>query len=321
MPNVRGIEGVDAILARPVTQASSPSSSRTWTPDTSLGNVGAEAPRNLGRTNSGQRAPVALVGIAPAVCSSRGRRSSRRPSRVRVVRRDSKASRESARRDKRGLGGPALREAATGPWGPARMLASRALAERRDPAAIHTAAEVFKRNVIGAERASAYGYFLTLDASVIVPLAREWLDLEDGRSRVAAATMALHSTPDDLPLIRSAFSRAWSAHSMYEICDLVDALARLPSVGPHSELRVVFTDVEYSYARRRAAVALAATDPEFPTTFAAECLWDCEEETRLIGATTVDGSVADARSGLVHLAEDPFEAEDVRDVARERIQR
>ena len=193
----------------------------------------------------------------------------------------------------------ALRELPPGPWGPARRLALLALAERRDPAAIHIAAEVFKRNVIGAERASAFGYFLALDASVIVPLARGWLDLEDGRSRVAAATMALHSTPDDLPLIRSAFSRAWSAHSMYEISDLVDALARLPSVGPHSELRVVFTDVEYSYARRRAAVALAATDPEFPTTFAAECLWDCEEETRLIGATTVDGSVADAMSGHV----------------------
>jgi len=215
----------------------------------------------------------------------------------------------------------ALREAATGPWGPARKLALLALAERRDPAAVDTAAEVFTRNVVGAERASAFRYFLALDASVILPLAREWLELEDDRSRVAAATMVLHSTPDDLPAIRAAFSCAWSAQSMYAICDLVDALGRLHTVGPHPELRVVFTDVAYSYARRRAAAALAATDPEFPTTYAAECLWDCEEETRLVGAKTLDPSVSEAKSGLVQLAEDPFEVEDVRDAAREAIQR
>jgi hypothetical protein len=213
-----------------------------------------------------------------------------------------------------------LREAATGPWGSARRLASMALAQRRDPTAVDVAAEVFARNLVGAERASAYRYFLALDVAVILPLAREWLELEDDRSRVAATTMALHGRSEDLPAIRAAFARAWAGGSMYAICDLVDAFGRLPSDGPHPEVAVVFTDVAYSYARRRAAAALAATYPEFPITHAVECLWDCEAETRLIGASKVDYSSVDAKSGLMQLVDDLFEVEDVRNAAREAME-
>lgn len=194
-----------------------------------------------------------------------------------------------------------------------------ALAQRRDPTAVDVAAEVFTRNLVAAERASAYRYFLALEVAVILPLAREWLELEDDRSRVAAATMALHGTSDDLPAIRAAFARAWAGESMYAICDLVDAFARLPLDGPHPEVALVFTDVAYSYARRRAAAALAVTDPEFPITHAVECLWDCEEETRLIGVRTVDSSAVDAKSGLMQLVDDRFEVEDIRNAAREAM--
>lgn len=213
----------------------------------------------------------------------------------------------------------ALHGAATGPWGPARRFAWVALAERRDPIAVDIAAEVFTRNLVGAERASAFRYFLALDPEITMPLAREWLGFDDDRSRVAAATLAHHATAVDLPRIQTAFARAWADQSMYEICDLVDALARLATQGPHPELEIVFTQVSYSYARRRAAAALAATDPAFATTYAVECLWDCEEETRLIGAKTVDRSSDGAGAGLARLADDPFEVEDIRDGARDAL--
>jgi hypothetical protein len=212
-----------------------------------------------------------------------------------------------------------LHEAATGPWGPARRFAWVALAERRDPIAVDVAADVFTRNLVGGERASAFRYFLALDSNVTLPLARQWLELDDDRSRVAAATLARHATVEDLPAIKAAFSRAWTRQDMYEICDLVDALAHVPGQGPHSELAVVFNEVSYSYARRRAAAALAAGDPMFRTTYAVECLWDCEEETRLIGAKTVDASADLAEAGLVRLADDPFEVDDIREAARDAI--
>ena len=75
-----------------------------------------------------------------------------------------------------------------------------------------------------------------------------------------------------------------------EICNLIDALGRHPELGPFEELAEIFEGVEYSYARRRAATVMAASDPTFTSRFARECLWDCESETQEIGQEFVDSS-------------------------------
>lgn len=209
-----------------------------------------------------------------------------------------------------------LRDAAVGPWGPARKLAMHALGERGDSSALAIAAEVFDRDVVGQERASAFRYFLALEARVILPLAREWLEIEGDRWSVAVATMALHCEREDVTSVRRAFALAWQEGAMYEVCDLVDALARLVDDGPHPEVRLAYEEIAYSFGRRRAAAALARTDQSFASTYAAESLWDCESETRMIGAEAADTSCDHVRARLRRLADDPFEDDVVRQVAR-----
>ena len=124
-----------------------------------------------------------------------------------------------------------------------------------------------------------------------------------------------HAEAEDIPLVLDLLHVA--THN-YAICHLVDALARVPSLGPYAELRPIFTGINYSYGRRRAAIALAATDPDFAETFAFECLWDCEAETRAVGCKVVH---LDDRSipRLQAIADDPVEDASTRTAATLRL--
>ena len=212
-----------------------------------------------------------------------------------------------------------LRRTAVGSWSPARGLALQLLGKRRDPFAIDIAAQTFATNTTGRERSASSRYMRDLDAAVTLPLARDWIVSDDDRSGIAATVMAMHSESEDVPAIRAAFSRAWERDWMYEICSLVEALGRHPDHGPFPELQMVFTDVAYSYARRRAARSMAAVDPDFSTLFADECLWDCETETRLVGieASQLDDRIARPRINV--LAADEAEDEAVRTAAATRL--
>ncbi len=199
----------------------------------------------------------------------------------------------------------------------ARDLALAALGDRHDPAAIATAEDVFARNVIGRERAAAFRYVRALAADDALPLARRWIDLHDDRAGVAAALFAAHCEEDDVADVRRALQSSWMRreNAMYALCDLIEALGRHPALGPFPELTEVFESVEYSYARRRAAAVLAEADPGFATRYALECLWDCEPETRLIGAGAVRVD-DDALDRLQQLEADDAEHADVRAAAR-----
>jgi hypothetical protein len=96
----------------------------------------------------------------------------------------------------------------------------------------------------------------------------------------------------------------------------MDALARIPQLGPYPEVRAVFDGHRYSRARADAAAALAATDPAFPRDRAFECLWDCDDSARATGCAHVDLALPGARERLMRLASDPLEEEDVRKAAR-----
>src|SRR5262245_36986063 len=147
---------------------------------------------------------------------------------------------------------------------------------------------MFAANTVGRDRATLHRYIRALDATDTLPLARRWLDAKDSRSGVAATLMALHSADNDVPSIRSAIGRSWHEQSMYELCSLVEALGRHPATGPYEELRTVFLEVDYSYARKRSVAAMAKVDADFVKLFAHECLWDCEPGTQVVGVERAD---------------------------------
>jgi hypothetical protein len=82
---------------------------------------------------------------------------------------------------------------------------------------------------------------------------------------------------------------------------------------------MVFTDVAYSYARRRAARSMAAVDPDFSTLFANECLWDCEAETRLVGVYASHLGDRITRARIEVLAADQAGDQAVRSAAATRL--
>lgn len=152
-------------------------------------------------------------------------------------------------------------------------------------------------------------------------LAREGFDSPVWRVRQAAEILfAAHATEEDLPRLREAVPAALHSGHTYRLCHLLEALTRFPGRGWMPEVEAAFVETGYSHARRRAAEAMAATAPhEFARSYALECLWDCEEETREVGCGWVDLHFPEARRRLQELAQDPHEEQSVRDKARSRI--
>lgn len=209
----------------------------------------------------------------------------------------------------------ALRVASQDPSGPGFRLAMEAIGGRGDTDAIPTVTALLATDPIGIARSASIRYLKALPSSATLPLAREWARLPGGRGDVAQMLLSDHAEAEDIPLVLDLLHAA--THN-YAICSLVDALARVPSLGPHPELQAIFTEINYSYGRRRAAIALAATDPEFAQTFAFECLWDCESETRAIGCEAVpldDRSIPRLRA----IADDPVENATTRTAATLRL--
>jgi hypothetical protein len=96
-------------------------------------------------------------------------------------------------------------------------------------------------------------------------------------------------------------------------------ISNLPNCGPIPELTSVFVQFRYSYGRARSAEAICVTAPGyFRENFAEECLWDCEVQTRALGARTADIQAEDITTRIGHLVSDIWEDEEVRDEARRR---
>lgn len=212
-----------------------------------------------------------------------------------------------------------IRDAASRPWDSRGHLPMFVLGRRGDSSAVNVAEDVFVRGVWGGERASAFRYLSDLDPFVTLPLAREWITTEDDRQNIAARLLALHAESVDAPVIRRVLEEGFRTQAMYVVCDLVDALARLDGSGPFPEVRAIFEETVYSYARRRAALAMAATDPEFSLRYATECLWDCDAETREVGVSRAPATpqVVDR---VRQLAVDQFEDSIVASEAERRLE-
>ncbi len=214
-----------------------------------------------------------------------------------------------------------LRKAATGPSSLARYFSLHILGERRDPCALDLAEKTFATNTRGRDRATLYRYIRALDSNDALPLARRWLGVDDSRSGVAATLLAMHSEASDVPSIRSALDRAWNEQSYYELCSLIEALGRHPAGGPYEELRTIYAEVDYSYARKRAAAAMSRVDADFVRLFARECLWDCEPETQVTGVETADIAAAETINRIRYLATSAIGDRDVALAAAARLNR
>ena len=139
----------------------------------------------------------------------------------------------------------------------------------------------------------------------------------NSRADAAGAVLAVHAEVVDTLAIRSALGEATD---YYSICALVQALGRLPETGPFPELDQVYVRSAYSYARARAVEAMAATDPAFDEKWATECLWDCEESARTLGAECAPAT-AFVAARLDEMAADIHEIPEVREASRLRLGR
>jgi hypothetical protein len=178
-------------------------------------------------------------------------------------------------------------------------------------------------NMPGYLRARASEVLVSLPPMLGLPLAREKLNHPDWHQRdLAESLLEAHATPEDVPLLRHAVAEALvdDEENCYRLCSLLEAFHNLPGFGSIPELVDVFTQFRYSYGRARAAIAISVTSPGlFREKFARECLWDCEERTRIVGLQKVSIGMEELVARIRLMASDPWEDVDVRETARSRV--
>jgi hypothetical protein len=187
--------------------------------------------------------------------------------------------------------------------------------------------EIAEQATSHAERGKLQGAVaLALEAmplSQTRALAHNWLTSADWtRRRKAAGMLATWAEDEDLGPARRALSDELDLGldgDVYVIGSLSEALGRCGVHGPFDELQRAYEAMPYSYGRRYIVAALAASDPTFNGDVAVECLWDCEAETRRLGALHVDRRVRLAAQRLEELAGDEAQAARVRAAAAQRL--
>ncbi|MFF8276121.1 HEAT repeat domain-containing protein [Streptomyces lateritius] len=214
----------------------------------------------------------------------------------------------------------AIVEAArSGPDG-ARCAALHYLAESRDPAVldlIEAAAGSDSRTVAEA----AVSAFERMCGEAAVDRARGWVHRPDPLGAAAAGVLASRGGARDAHLVLGALRETVRAEGpdATALYTLVDGAGRLGIACAAPVLRHVYRETASSQLRGRTARALAATDPTFPTGFAVECLWDCEETTREVAALHAETGDVRVAERLRRLAADPAEEAEVQTAVRNRI--
>jgi hypothetical protein len=165
-----------------------------------------------------------------------------------------------------------------------------------------------------------------LPTEMTLPYARLWFNSPDWHlSLVADDLLEKHATSDDFPMVHGALvdmlrDRPEVISETYEAPSLLRILTRFREIGPLPEVERVFVETDWSYAREWAARAMAANAPDwFAHGYAYECLWDADEDIRVVGCENVALDMPGAAERLRALADDPFEDESVRDEARARV--
>ncbi|MEU1303641.1 HEAT repeat domain-containing protein [Streptomyces shenzhenensis] len=202
----------------------------------------------------------------------------------------------------------------------ARCTALRYLADSNDPDALG----LIEAAVTGGPTPvaeAAVDAFERMRSVAAVDRARGWARRPDALGAAAGRMLACRGAARDSELVLTALREAVRGEGpdAPTLWTLVDGAGRLGIVCAAPVLRHVYRETASSHLRGRAARALAATDPSFPTGFAVECLWDCEETTREVAARHAETGDARVVERLRRLAADPAEEAEVQTAVRSRI--
>lgn len=160
-----------------------------------------------------------------------------------------------------------------------------------------------------------------MDGAPVLVRARGWARRPDALGAAAGQLLACRGSADDGPLVLAALREAvrGTGPDGPALWSLVDGAGRLGIAQAAPVLRHLYRETASSHLRGRTAQALAATDATFARGFAVECLWDCEETTREVGARHAATGDQRVVGRLRRLAADPAEEAEVQTAVRSRI--
>ncbi|MGW7253052.1 HEAT repeat domain-containing protein [Streptomyces sp. NPDC054834] len=202
----------------------------------------------------------------------------------------------------------------------ARCTALRYLADSNDPVALDLVEAAVADGTTPVVEA-AVDAFERMRSIAAVDRARGWAHRPDALGAAAGRMLACRGGAQDSDLVLGALREAVRGEGpdAPTLWTLVDGTGRLGIACAAPVLRHIYRETASSHLRGRAARALAATDPSFPTGFAVECLWDCEETTRELAARHAETGDARVVEQLRRLAADPAEEAEVQTAVRSRI--
>ncbi|MEU5593917.1 HEAT repeat domain-containing protein [Streptomyces sp. NPDC020298] len=202
----------------------------------------------------------------------------------------------------------------------ARCTALRYLADSNDPAALDLVEAAVADGTTPVVEA-AVDAFERMRSIAAVERARGWAHRPDALGAAAGRMLACRGGAQDSDLVLGALREAVRGEGpdAPTLWTLVDGTGRLGITCAAPVLRHIYRETASSHLRGRAARALAATDPSFPTGFAVECLWDCEETTRELAARHAETGDTRVVEQLRRLAADPAEEAEVQTAVRSRI--
>lgn len=195
------------------------------------------------------------------------------------------------------------------------------LATQGDPSA-PLAVEIALQHPANEVRIAGRRAVHVLHGPEAISAARHWIVLEDESELPYYATEVIGNTggPEDLPRLRQLATLWTTKGAMYAMCTAAEALAKLHDSESIPWFRDRFESTEYSSLRKRCARAICDVDPDFPADLAIECLWDCEPETREVGARSISRVSRRELTRLRELATSKLEESDTKAAASARLE-
>lgn len=131
-----------------------------------------------------------------------------------------------------------------------------------------------------------------------------------------------YATMDDIPMLRKAIIEALKDEEkkVYLLCSAIEALGNFEGIGMIAEVEKAYHESVYSHTRCRAAEVMSIhASAEFSAKYAYECLFDCENDTKLVGIEYADIAEPKVYQRLTELVEDVSFDERIRREAKERL--
>ncbi len=201
-----------------------------------------------------------------------------------------------------------------------RLASVQALGKQKDPRTLEPATALLDVEKHGRTPQIVAAFALIdLPGDLVLPRARRWFRSHKPGHRYAGHTiLSLCATAEDAALLGSELPAAHRQTDTDRLTDILEGLQRAGKGAPVARLRGVYAQTHSSYARMLAVELLARDDERFREMFAIECLWDCEDRSRIAGIEHAPISAPGVRERLNEISADRFEERHVRDAAGRR---